>query len=49
MKDTVAVPRWVKVFALVFVLLLALFALAHLTDQGFQHEPAASETMESGR
>jgi hypothetical protein len=41
------VPRWVKVFALVFASLLTVFALLHLTDRGFRHGPAATEGTES--
>jgi hypothetical protein len=37
------VPRWVKLFAVIFATLLALFAFLHLADERFQHGPAAPE------
>jgi hypothetical protein len=41
-----AIPRWVKIFALVFASLLALFALLHLTGRGFEHGRGPIDTME---
>jgi hypothetical protein len=39
-RTTTAIPRWVKVFALIFVSMLLLFALLHLDGSGFEHIPA---------
>jgi hypothetical protein len=30
-------PRWVKVFGIVALILVALFAIAHLSGHGFHH------------
>ena len=45
-RKTDTIPRWVKTFALVFASLIVLFALAHLTGEGFRHGPAATDAPE---
>jgi hypothetical protein len=35
-NDTGSTPRWVKVFAIIIIVLVLLFVIMHLADGGFR-------------